>query len=136
MQSTDKLQISTEEKIKILLHEYATLRQEAIARTTHGFQLLSVGSVVLAWVMITPTPGAFFWPGLAIAVVVYLIAIWFTLRDLYKATSRIRELENDINRRAGEELLVWESKRGGAVTGFWGRARPLKTSAQDNESKA
>jgi ABC-type uncharacterized transport system permease subunit len=132
MQSSDLPQISTEEKIKILLHEYATLRQEIIARTGHGFQLMSVGSVLLAWVIITQTRASLFWPALAIAVTVFLVAAWFTLRDIRKAATRIQELEKDINRRAGEELLVWESKWGGVVTGFWGRARPLDRKTQEN----
>lgn len=125
MQSSNLPEISTEEKIKILLCEYATLRQEIIARTGHGFQLMSVGFVVLTWVIITQTRGSLFWPGAAIALTFFLVATWFTLRDIKKASIRIQELEKDINRRAGEELLVWESNWGGLVTGFWGRARPL-----------
>lgn len=134
MESPSRRQISEEEKIKILLQEYATLRQEVIARTTHGFQLLSVGSVVLAWMMTTQKTSGFFWPGLSIAVIVYLIAIWFTLRDINKATARLRQLEQDVNRRAGEDLLVWESRWGGAVTGFWGPARPIEQRLADHLS--
>ncbi len=132
MQSSDLQQISTEEKIKILLCEYATLRQEIIARTGHGFQLMSVGSVVLAWVISTQTRRSLFWPGVAIALTFFLVAAWFTLRDIKRAATRIQELEKDINRRAGEELLVWESKWGGVVTGFWRRGRPLDQKTQDN----
>jgi len=125
MQSSDSYQLSREEKIKILLQEYTTLRKEIIAWTSHGFQMMSVGTALFAWVILIQTRGALFWPGVTIALIIFLLAIWFTLRDIKKAATRIRELENDINRRAGEELLVWESRWGGAVTGFWGRARPL-----------
>jgi len=48
---------------------------------------------------------------------------WVTYRDIVKAAARIRELEKDINVRAGEDLLVWETFWGGAVTGFLGRAK-------------
>jgi hypothetical protein len=131
-QSSDSPQISTEEKIKILLCEYATLRQEIIARTGHGFQLMSVGAVLLAWVLLTQTRGSFFWFGLAFAVAVVCVAAWFTLRDIKKAATRIQQLEKDINGRAGEELLVWETKWGGVATGFWWGVRPLDNRTRDN----
>lgn len=122
-------------KIQVLLHEYATLRQEIITRTTHGFQLVAAGAVVLVWVMTRQELNVQFWFGAAIAILVVLIAIWFIIRDIGKAAKRIRELEKDINRRAGEELLVWETYWGGAVTGFWGRARPLPKNTHRSDDK-
>lgn len=125
MQPPDSNSISQEEKIKILLQEYATLRQEIIARISHGYQIMSVGTVLFAWIFITKTQGIPFWLAFVIALIIFLFAVWFILRDINKAAERIRELETEINSRAGEELLVWESRWGSAVTGFWGRARPL-----------
>ena len=71
-----------------------------------------------------------FWLGVAIALLAVLIAGWTTFRDIGKAAERLRELENDINHRAGEQLLVWETYWGGAVTGILGRARPRAKSTR------
>ena len=46
------------------------------------------------------------------------------------------QLEADINSRAGEELLVWETKHGGGLTGFWMKLRlPLANLASPSETK-
>ena len=118
-------EVSTEEKIKILLQEYTTLRQEIIARTSHGFQMLSVGAVLFSWIILTKTRDAVFWLILVFALSIFAVGIWFTWRDIEKAAKRIRQLEQSINNRAGEELLVWESKWGSGRTGWFGRARPI-----------
>lgn len=122
MNSSNTDTLSNKEKVQILLHEYTTLRQEIIARTTHGFQLIAAGAVVLVWALTKPEIDGRFWFGVAVAISVILISSAMAFRDIGKAAERLRELENDINRRAGEQLLVWETYWGGAVTGFWGRA--------------
>jgi hypothetical protein len=118
-----KAQFSEEERVKVLLHEYATLRNEILTRTTHLYQLIAVGTVLFVWIMGQPLT-ARSWVVLGVGV--FLIAFFYRLisRDIEKAARRLRELEEDINHRAGETLLVWERKWGGAVVGHWGRGKP------------
>ena len=123
------------------------IRFEIISRTNHGFQLLlgtGIGAVIVAkiefslqpiplpeflsailasiWARILVIDVTLFLP--VIAVTIYCCAIWFTIRDIHKAASRLREIERNINLRAGETLLVWESVWGGAIKGWWGQSRP------------
>jgi hypothetical protein len=35
------------------------------------------------------------------------------------AATRVRELEAELNRRAVEKLILWESERGGLNAGYW-----------------
>jgi hypothetical protein len=39
--------------------------------------------------------------------------------DVMNAATRVRELEAELNRRAGEKLILWESERGGLNAGYW-----------------
>jgi hypothetical protein len=41
------------------------------------------------------------------------------VRDVQGLAARTREIELDVNERAKEDLLVWESLWGDAATGFW-----------------
>jgi hypothetical protein len=115
----------TFERIQILLQEYSTLRSEILTRTSNMYQLI-VGAPT-AWIFLLEHRSNFtvFWLFFAILVVGCCILGWFISRDISKAARRLRELESDINRRANENLLVWETQWGGDVTGFWGRAEPL-----------
>jgi hypothetical protein len=116
---------SEEEKVKILLNEYNTLRAEIIARVGHSYQLIAVGVAAILLLFGLWPIGKIFWAMLAIAVTTIAIAFWIWLRDTLKAAERIREIEIDINQRVGEDILIWENIWGGGVTGFIGRARPL-----------
>jgi hypothetical protein len=132
MTAVTQKEFTEKDKIQILLHEYDTLRQEILTRTRTGHQILAVAAVLFIWIItqiMTGNPSFWFWTilvgFLAASVAAVSVAAWFTMRDIGKAAKRIRELESDINSRAGEDLLIWETRWGGAVTGFWGRARPL-----------
>ena len=131
-------EVSNEEKIKILLQEYATLRQEIIARTTHGFQLISVGTVVLTWLVATRDPGPFLLIVVLTAAAVLLAAVWLTFRAIGRAATRVRQLEAEVNRRAGEDLLVWETGIRDITAHFWQRAhwrpnKPLVAQSREEE---
>ncbi len=113
------------ERIEILPHEYDCLRAEILNRTTQGFQVVAISAVVLTLFFVDSLGLIGRLIAVSISAPVVAIGSWFILRDIGKASERLRELEADINRRAGEDLLVWETRWGSAVTGFWGRARPL-----------
>jgi hypothetical protein len=114
---------SEEEKVRVLLNEYNTLRSELIARTGQGFQVLGLSVTALS--ILAAQPMNFKTISVFIAILALAgFAAWFTLRDITKGATRIRELELDVNARAGEDLLIWENLWGGWVTGFWGTAKP------------
>jgi len=52
---------------------------------------------------------------------------WLISRDSAKVAKRVRELEKDINCRAGETLLVWETLWGREVTGYPGASHYRQT---------
>ncbi len=113
------------EKVKILLQEYATLRSEILTRTSNMFQLFAIAASMLVWIIGRPVDLRF-WLAIFILILAGIFFYWLISRDIKKAATRLRELEIDINRRAGEELLVWEIKWGGDVTGYFGRGEPMR----------
>lgn len=118
------------EKVRVLLAEYSALRSEIVSRMNHGYQLLVVATAAMAFfaAMYKDYRDAPLLLLLFIAVlliVVYVLACWFILRDIYKLANRVREIEIDVNDRCGEDLLLWENLSGGAKTGFWIGFRPL-----------
>lgn len=115
--------LNTQGKVQVLLHEYASLRMEIFHRTGHVIQLVTVCGALFLWLASRPIDLRF-WISLVAAVVVLGLFRRVIHRDIEKAAERLRQLEEDINRRAGEELLVWETRWGGAVTGYYGNARP------------
>ena len=117
--------ISEKDKVQILLHEYDTLRTELIHRGNNMYQLVAVAGAIVVW-LVSRVLDARFWILLVLAGVVVSIFSWFIYRDMTKAAERVRQLEKDINKRAREELLIWETQWGGAVTGYWGQAKPKK----------
>jgi hypothetical protein len=121
---------SEPEKVRILLSEYAALKAEIMARTGHGYQITGFFLTALA---IFATQGFSWKVGIYLAAVVAVLAfaLWFTWRDIHKASRRIREIELDVNDRAGEDLLVWEHLFGN----LWGglRMKPWTIAADSRE---
>jgi len=118
----DKL--SSYEKIEILLHEYDTLREELISKSTAYFNMMIQvcvvfagfvgGAAVLSQINVINS-------GHLIVIVAVSVALLFAslagaiaahMYDIRRLSRRVREIELDINSRAGERLLVWESKYG------------------------
>ena len=105
-------------RISILLEEYKTLRAEVLAARGYVFQGITITipaviaifgfsfstSVQWAQWVIWLITGA-----LALFVVVTIVGNEINTR---KFTSRLRFLESEINRRAGERLLIWETEQG------------------------
>lgn len=136
MTTQSKEPFSNKEKVPILLHEYDKLCQEIHNRTNNGFQLLfSVGVALFVWIVTQQKIDWKFLIALGVGLLTLLVGGWLIFRDINKAAMRLRELENDINLRAGEKLLVWETKYGGAVTGYLGRAKPLRDKTKQIEKK-
>ena len=110
------------QKIQILLHEYASLRNELLSRYVAQYQssavlaVVSIGLItlwsrgdVIGSTSISLMCGTFF---------LYLgVLIWIDY-DIAKAATRLRKLEKEINGRAGETLLTCETDWGlGGIIG-------------------
>lgn len=124
--------LSEKEKIQILLSEYTAVRTEIVSRTGYSFQIGVVVAAVITWLLQQPPITWQVAIGLA---VVALFVLWFSLlniRDTWRVADRIKELEHEINSRAGEHLLVWERLWGAARMGFFpwifSRIEPLPRS--------
>jgi hypothetical protein len=107
------------DRILILLAEYNTLRIECQHRLTLFIQSTGIAlTVVIGLVGVAITnaqlPALYYLGGGALffyAVLVVLIDI-----NVAQLAKRVRELEGEINKIAGERLLKWETEYG------WGRA--------------
>lgn len=109
--------LSQKDKIQILLQEYSTLRAELVSRGNFSFQIAALVGVFLTFMLTRPIDRRF-WIAALIGLIGLFGLVLVVVRDLRKIARRVKELETDINKRAGEELLVWESRWGATVTGF------------------
>lgn len=107
------------DKISILALEYNSLRSDINSRMSSIFQVCAIYVAVLSFKQLFEKN--------AIVIVissVFAIGLYFLCNDIYKAGKRVQRLEADINRRANEKLLMWESELGGLTRGYW---RPRRT---------
>jgi hypothetical protein len=88
--------------------------------------LLVAGAIVFPW-FVSHAIDFKFWAELIVLIGVLGAFSWALYRDINKAASRLRELERAINALVGNELLTWENRHGGAVTGYFGRGQPRDT---------
>ena len=85
-----------------------------MGRTGFGFQIAAVTFALISWVFSTPVSNRpfYFWIILVIVTPIFCISIFVNARDLKRAAYRIKEVEHEVNSRAGEHLLVWETLSG------------------------
>lgn len=107
-------------QIQILLKEYDTLRQEIVGRINNRFSLVGFGSG-LAVFLASQKPTHWGWLLIVSWLVALLLLWWRTAKLLRRCSVRIADLERQINRLAGAELLAWESHHGG---GWLKKIRP------------
>jgi hypothetical protein len=114
-------------KIEVLLHEYDTLRQEVMSRYSAQFQTIGAIGVIFAALIAAMVTGLGVVPGLWL-IACGFVAFWALFlwadADISRLAKRLIELEKDVNTRAGETLLVWESSRswGGGLMQIISRA--------------
>jgi hypothetical protein len=116
--------LSEKDKIQILLQEYSALRSELASNGSKQFQLVALAGVLVSLTLSRPIDRTF-WVATLIGVVALFCLGVMVIRQTQRLVRRTIELETEINRRAGEELLVWESRWGAVVTGFVFRRSPL-----------
>jgi hypothetical protein len=99
--------------VEILFKEYDTLRSEAIARRSEGFQFAAIGGAGLAWFAAQPHHSKKLWTLLAILAFGYCLTIYCAIRDLKFLSLRIAEIEQEVNRLSDAPgLLKWETHWG------------------------
>lgn len=100
--------------IEILFKEYDTLRTEIIALTGYMYQVIGYGAAV-SGALIAWGAGKGFESKFWFLVIVFwglVVLLWLLLHvAIARITEHLREVEADVNRRAGAELLKWESRK-------------------------
>ena len=126
-----RIEITEHDKITILMHEYDTLRDEIVQRNNALQQQNSVGAVVLfgtltiAWSGNLNTYQSYILYGLlALGFLIFWYGVWFAFRETDRVIVRLRQIEADVNERAGETLLQWETFWGWSAINHWGRSKP------------
>ena len=114
---SDGIESLAKDKIDILFREYDTLRAEIMARSGHNIQMYGICAIVIGWLITQPFNLKLLGGFLFVAIAFFLI-FKAMRRDINKAAAKLQELEQRINSLAGEELLTWEQKSGGAKTGY------------------
>jgi hypothetical protein len=115
--------LTDKDKIQILLAEYSGLRTEITHRVGNSFQVVAVGGGFLALIVSQPISPRF-WAAFVIGLIVLGWCTAVIFRDILKCARRVRQIEKDVNRRAGEELLEWETYWGGGSAGYFSGTDP------------
>lgn len=107
----------TARHLDVLLHEYDTLRAEILARTSSRFQLLGLAAV--AATLVTAKWGSgnlpgwdIFWivVGIVGGTAVVAAVIWLVFGFyINRCAARIIQIEEEINNKLGDPVLIWES---------------------------
>ena len=103
------------EKIAILLHEYDTLRNEILERHASLvafyviLTLMVSYAITLLWRDRANISGRIL---LVLVVAIFAIVTLVFNADTVRAAKRIRQIETEVNARAGEVLLRWETEWG------------------------
>lgn len=109
--------LTRHQKIEILMREYDTLRTETLERISSWFQICGGAGAAVVGILVI---GAAYSAALAaVLLVIFPIPIFVMFRnvdfDMRELGSRIREIENQVNQLAEEDLLAWENHRGGIL---------------------
>jgi hypothetical protein len=107
--------LTPKDKIQILVAEYATLRSEIIQRSTWQVQMAAIGGAAAAVVLSVIARGEAVYLGvfLLFFIITSLAISWlFNERETREVIEGVKTLERKINRLAGQELLLWETRKG------------------------
>lgn len=116
---------SNEQKIQILMAEYQTLRAEVLQRNTVLNQTLAAfGTLAVPIIAVVLSRSLIVGFALLLGAPCTVFTTWLIVdRQTRVLAQRLREIEQEINTKAGETLLRWESGRAGLYTN---KRKPLK----------
>jgi hypothetical protein len=117
--------IGEKEKIQILLAECNSLRAEINARISSSFTVYSIAAAVFVWLLGQQFGTSLLIGSLLAAVGLTALAVAI-IHDCVRAALRVMQIEREINKRANERLLVWETYWGGQAGGAWRSSRLRK----------
>ena len=121
--------IKADMKLAALLMEYDKLRDEIVSRLNNRFAVIGYLGAMFAFVIsqarsvtwpepLLPLddvsiPKEVFWPTLFVLTgLLFLFMVWRRFGALIKKLSRrISEIEQEVNRLIGEDVLVWETRQ-------------------------
>lgn len=117
MDDTDKF------KILIMMEEYRSLRAELLQRNTVLNNVFTVGGTVSAGALgVVIQYGWQALPGTLTISVIVLSFVGFTWLEIHREAKRagayLAALEKEVNKRAQDRLLSWESTHGLPVAGY------------------
>jgi hypothetical protein len=125
------------ERTQIQLEEYKALRSEIGARLTYGFQTCAVAMGAITFVLSQPGIAGWRLAGSLIFILSFGFFVFWavSVRDVWRAARRVREIEGEVNRRAGEPLLTWELLHAPGSQSQWGAIFP-KSEPDDKSERA
>jgi hypothetical protein len=109
------------DKIAIMLEEYRLLRSELIQRNTVLISILTVGGNGQCRNNWCDDSDKCYLAGtitISIIMLVLSYAFWIIDYDTRRLAFRVRQIEAEINRRANDRLLLWETEHGLKPGGF------------------
>jgi hypothetical protein len=111
-QTPTRMRLSPERKIDLLLREYDALRNEIAVRVSSNYIVLSC-FVVLAAAFVGIVKDFSWRAGITggVATVGLFFVWWNQLRYMFVCSERVAEIEEEVNRIVGEDVLVWDGKR-------------------------
>lgn len=99
-------------KIDILIKEYEILRTELLQRINQRFAFIGLTGAVVAYGFFKVERYTIANVSILIVAISILGVIWFHFgRLIHQLSLRIAEIEQQINSLAGDELLLWETRR-------------------------
>ena len=103
--------MTDQEKIDILLKEYETLREEIIQRINNRFSFLTYAGAVGAYALFAVQTTTTFQTAVLFVTTGFLLLLWHRFGVLVaRCSDRIAEIETEVNRLSGAELLQWENR--------------------------
>jgi ABC-type siderophore export system fused ATPase/permease subunit len=102
--------LTQKDKISVLMGEYSALKSEIVQKNTAVVQTIQIASAGIVGLLALVHSSTWLWYLLSSAILLTVINLVLIDWASAKARTRVGELERDINRRAGERLLRWQSE--------------------------
>ncbi|MDC0675076.1 hypothetical protein [Nannocystis radixulma] len=107
--------MTDQERIQVLFKEYDTLRAEILQRISNRLKCVAFTGALGGVAMFSDKPVDATKYVLLLSSIFVLMFAWMQLGDLIaRCARRIAEIEAEINAKAGETLLRWESEKRGS----------------------